>query len=477
MQRRTRPPARGGDRETLSRRCGKHLPTSIGLGETRSAWAKTVAVSNCYTHPVNDFGICILAEDVTSIPIVPVMAPCEMSALTAGAPVVEVGFGVTSATGTTYGTKKWIGGFVDKSTAPGGVDVKVTTGSQDGEYYGDSGGPLFFQMPDATWRLVGEDWGSKNIDNTAPPRVSTYTSVPYHVAWAEQISGVDLTPCHDANGWNPTSACTGFPTNPGDGVGSWATLCQGETMSRQQTCQAAPPHADAGGELADAGADTSGRDGLTNGPGDADSRDGSSGDNQAEINGDSDTGRAYGTVDAANASDGRQMGTQTDGGQAGVDAPVPAGDSPPGSGGSAGAGGNADGSGGESEGGAGGSGTAQSTRDDASADGAGDGKASDSGGPGSTSGGHDASSTSDGGEATPGLASDSGPDAGAHPSAANDGGRSGVGSGVVHRVTRPFGIGCACSSVSDQDAGCWPSFGLLGAALIIARGIRRRKRH
>ena len=438
-------------------------PSAIGLGETRSAWAKTVAVSDCYTHPVNDFGICILAEDVTSIPIVPVMAPCEMSELTAGVPVVEVGFGVTGATDTTYGTKKWIGGFV-ASAAPGEVDVNVTTGSQDGEYYGDSGGPLFFQMPDRTWRIVGEDWGSPNIDDTHTPRVSTYKSVPYHVAWAEQVSGIDLTPCHDANGWNPTAACTGVPTNPGEGVGSWAMLCQGETMSRQPTCQAVPPNADAGGELAEAGADSSGGDGLTNGSGDTDSRDCSTGDIQADINGDSDTGRAYGDVDT---SDSRQMGNATDSGKAGVDAPGPAGDSPAGSGGSAGTGGgSADGSGGESEGGAGGSSTVQSAHD-AGVDGASEGKASDSGGPGSTS---------DGGDTGPGLGSDSGRDAGADLSAVNDGKGSSVDGGIDQEAGRRLGSGCTCRSVSDRNALSWPSFGLLGVALIAARLIRRRTR-
>ena len=81
---------------------------------------------------------------------------------------MEVGFGVTSATGSTYGTKKWIQGTIEKF-APAQVDIDVTTGSQDGEYYGDSGGPLFFQMPDSTWRLVGEDCCSPAISTKSSP--------------------------------------------------------------------------------------------------------------------------------------------------------------------------------------------------------------------------------------------------------------------------------------------------------------------
>ena len=89
-----------------------------------------------------------------------------------GKPIVEVGFGVTSERTVIYGTKKWINGTID-SFAPDQVDIDVTSGSQDGEYYGDSGGPLFFQMPDSTWRVIGVDYGSPAfIEGSTAPRVS-----------------------------------------------------------------------------------------------------------------------------------------------------------------------------------------------------------------------------------------------------------------------------------------------------------------
>jgi hypothetical protein len=227
--------------------------TSIGLGETSKPWAKTVAIARCTAHPTDDFGYCVLAEELGGIPIVPVMAPCETSELAAGKPVVEVGFGVTSTTDNATGRKKWIDGTLAAAplppAVPSPVEIYATSGSQDGEYFGDSGGPLFFKMPDGTWRLIGEDCESPDIiGGSTAPRVSTYTSIPYHVAWTEKMSGFDLTPCHDANGWNPTAACTGFPTNPGSSVGSWINQCQGETMLRQATCQGTPSDADAGGD-------------------------------------------------------------------------------------------------------------------------------------------------------------------------------------------------------------------------------------
>jgi hypothetical protein len=473
-------------------------PTAIGLGETSVQWAKTVEVSRCYSHPDNDFGICVLKQDVMSIPIVPVMAPCEMSELAAGKAIVEVGFGWTTAGGRAYGTKKWINGTID-SFAPDQVDIDVTTGSQDGEYYGDSGGPLLFQMPDSTWRVIGEDCCSPTvIAGSTAPRVSTYKSVPYHVAWAEEVSGIDLTPCHDANGWNPTAACTGFPTNPGAGVGSWSTLCQGETMLSQQTCSAADAGTD-GARRVDAGTDS--RDGSQDGPGDS-----SSGDGAENLDGDSDTGWADSGDDSADLRDSGGTGGRAGNPEAGADAPNQGPDSAGGSdagatadagstgtggesGGSTGTGGESGGStgtGGESGGSTGTGGEsgastgAGGSESDGSA-GAGGNRAdvgySDSNGGVGASGGRDG-----GGEAAPpgetaGASGTSGWDGGADADAsaisAGDGpGGSVVDSGSQQTKPRSLGSGCACRSVSDRDEDAWP--GLLGLGLVATRLIRRR---
>jgi hypothetical protein len=247
-------------------------PSMVGFGESRSQWAKTVNVSRCFVHPTNDIGLCLLAEDVTDLPIVPVMAPCEATLLQPGRPIVEVGFGVVGAHDTTYGTKKWINGTIEHRSEDQS-DILVTTGTQDGEYFGDSGGPLFFKMPDQTWRLVGEDCCSDDIVD-AGPRISTYTSVPYHVDWLEEQSGLDLTPCHDPGGWNPDERCTGFPTNPEVGVGTWANLCQGQTVVRSQTCADSPRDAGADGDARD----TDGLDATPEAARDARMRDGDADD-------------------------------------------------------------------------------------------------------------------------------------------------------------------------------------------------------
>ena len=436
-------------------------PTAIGLGETSAQWAKTVDVSRCYTHPDNDFGICVLKQDVISIPIVPVMAPCEMSELAAGKAIVEAGFGWTTAAGRAYGTKKWIDGTID-SFAPDQVDIDVTTGSQDGEYYGDSGGPLFFQMPDSTWRVIGVDYGSPSvIEGSTAPRVSTYKSVPYDVAWAEEASGIDLTPCHDASGWNPTAACTGFPISPGAGVGSWSTLCQGETMLSQQTCSAADAGTD-GVRRGDAGADS--RDGSRDESGDS-----SSGDGTLNLDGDSDTGWADSGDDSADVRD-----SGATGGRAGsADAAGP--DSAGGSGASAGAGSTgAGGSKGDGSAGAGGS------ESDGSAGTGGNGADvgySDSNGGAGASGGRDGGDEAAPSGGTAGSSGTSGWDGSVDASAisAGDGpGGSVVDTGAPQTAPRSSGTGCACRSVSDRDASSWP--GLLSLGLVATRLIRRRAR-
>ena len=329
----------------------------------------------------------------------------------------------------------------------------MTTGSQDGEYYGDSGGPLLFQMPDSTWRVIGVDYGSPAfIEGSTAPRVSTYKSVPYDVAWAEEVSGIDLTPCHDANGWHPTAACTGFPINPGQGLGTWSQLCQGEGMLSQRTCSAADAGTD-GARRGDAGADS--QDGSPAGPADS-----SSGDGTLNLDGDSDTGWADSGDDSADVRD--SGGT---GGRAGsADAPGP--DSAGGSDTGASAGAGSTGAGGsESDGSAGAGGNGADVGYSDSNGGAGGNGGRDGGDEAMPSGG------------TTGASGTSGWDGGADASAISAGdGPSGsmVDSGAQQTTLKSSGTGCACRSVSDRDAGAWP--GLLGLGLVATRLIRRRAR-
>jgi MYXO-CTERM domain-containing protein len=345
-----------------------------------------------------------------------------------------VGYGVTTPLGVTFGTKKWIDGTIDSISADQ-VEINVTTSSQDGEYFGDSGGPLFFRMPDSSWRLIGEDCCSPAIvAGSAAPRISTYTSLPIHVAWMEQLSGIDVTPCHDSDGWNPAAACTGFSTNPEIGVGSWDTMCAGESVVRQPTCQ---------GTISDAGTSCNGADaqpGLCDA--DADSED-SSPDLWSVADGARDTGVA--ATDSPDAG-GLSPGTLDSGYDGSAGDP-----SRPGSFDGNSADGDSLVSGLDSEG-----------RDDAREDGP-------LGGSLDSDRRHDASQ--------PGGGNDSG-------AAGNDGGGSygdgsaDVTSGRPDGASRPdlHGVrgsgGCGCRSIPDRDGG----FGLLLLAIVYVI-LRRSRRH
>jgi len=220
-----------------AKHCLDPMPTSIGIGESRSKWVKSVTIDRCYSDPTTDFGICTLNREISDIAIVPVMAPCEMSVLRKGAGVVEVGFGTENAAlRGAGGIKKWISATLagDALATP---TIDVTTGSQTGEYFGDSGGPLFFRMSDGTFRVVGEDCCSPDvISGSEDPRISTYVSVPYHVPWAEKVTGLDLTACHDSVGWTGGSTCTGFPVDPDRLGADWSTMCAGQTYRSSGTC-------------------------------------------------------------------------------------------------------------------------------------------------------------------------------------------------------------------------------------------------
>jgi MYXO-CTERM domain-containing protein len=59
------------------------------------------------------------------------------------------------------------------------------------------------------------------------------------MSWFEDTTGIDLTPCHDADGtWNPGPDCTGIPMAPGVGSGSWPSCQPGELSGWAASCGA-----------------------------------------------------------------------------------------------------------------------------------------------------------------------------------------------------------------------------------------------
>ncbi|NVB42007.1 trypsin-like serine protease [Pseudenhygromyxa sp. WMMC2535] len=210
--------------------CGAGKKT-IRFTEEAYSGGQEVPVSFCMVYPDYseetdqpiDWAFCRLAEPVTDIPITPPLhGPCETTALYLGAEVAAVGFGYTLTDDP--GPKTW--GFSELLAVNLEKNVAVLGGSDNASICpGDSGGPMFVQLPDGTWRTAG-------IASTVAGScggAGTYSLLDGAIPWLEENSGLDLTPCTTTDGdWAPTPNCTGFNAAPAnEGSGTWANWCSG----------------------------------------------------------------------------------------------------------------------------------------------------------------------------------------------------------------------------------------------------------
>ena len=207
----------------------------IWMGETLNSPRRTLEPEFCRTYNGNgsgtDFAFCKLVEPVLDVPIVPVLMGCETELLQPGQPVTIVGFGNADAQ-PNYGVKRevvtTINGIQDNEAFIGGMGKDSCQG--------DSGGPVYIQLADGSWRVFGitsygGDCGSGGF----------YSMMHLGMAWFEAESGIDITPCHNADGsWQPGVGCTAFPMSPGPGGGDWASGCGGGPVSAFSTTCGAP---------------------------------------------------------------------------------------------------------------------------------------------------------------------------------------------------------------------------------------------
>jgi uncharacterized protein (TIGR03382 family) len=188
-----------------------------------------------------DIAYCKLAEPVTEVAFTPPLMGCEVDVLQPGRQVWIVGFGQTE-----YGvsgvkhmastTLNYIDGNGDASIGMGGTTV----------CFGDSGGPAYVRLGedegfDGSWRAFGI---ASYV--TSGCGAEGFSALMHNgIDWVEEGSGIDVTPCHDADGtWNPSELCRDFPTAIDVGMGAWDPGCgAGPTAGWSSTC--GEPHAGA----------------------------------------------------------------------------------------------------------------------------------------------------------------------------------------------------------------------------------------
>ncbi|MEM7152440.1 MAG: trypsin-like serine protease [Myxococcota bacterium] len=242
-------------------------PTRMLFGESVTAPARSIPVTDCAYHPEfttpnqqpnHDVAYCLLAEAVEDVPIIPIAAGCELEGLVEGIEGTAVGFGADSIEGSGFGLKRQVSFEISEvDTADGGLWGMGADQDTQGICGGDSGGPLFARLADGQLRLVGVASLGSCGDAPAGLNDSGYAMVAPDIEWLESASGRDLTPCFDGDAWAPTEACTGFALDPEIAAGTWERGCIGGGQQVDvQTC-------------AEAGADESGGPGESSGGDDA----------------------------------------------------------------------------------------------------------------------------------------------------------------------------------------------------------------
>ncbi len=275
-------------------------PDQVLFGESSFAPAAATPITSCTMHPgwdpgdgnpgssyFFDLAVCTLAQDAPDVPIVPPLMGCEAQNLVPGAEMTIVGYGTNNENafdGT--GIKRWTTQTIESVNLDTNDLTLLGTPEGASACYGDSGGPVFIELPDGSWRVAG-------VTSTAHPSVwnnppicgfgVVYDMIHTEMTWFESQTGRDLTPCHDADGtWNPDERCDAFPTDLDPGGTDWGALCNGGPLSGLgASCGdpfgGLPPETDTDGET-EGDTDTDGDTDTTGDPTGDDPTTGSTGD-------------------------------------------------------------------------------------------------------------------------------------------------------------------------------------------------------
>ncbi len=209
-------------------------PGSVRFGDNLNSPAFSRSTTTCkadpkyYSSSGHDVAFCRLSKPVTTVPIVPILMGCETQALTPGAQVTAVGFGQANDN-LGWGPKRQVTMQIN-SIKNGEAFIG---GNGKDTCYGDSGGPVYIRMKDGSWRVFGITSYGEYCGGGG-----YYSMMHTAIAWLEQNSGVDLTPCHQGGAWSPTAGCSEFPMDPGASNSNWQNGCKGQLSGPSATCGA-----------------------------------------------------------------------------------------------------------------------------------------------------------------------------------------------------------------------------------------------
>lgn len=173
--------------------CGPQGEVKFGNGN--DGFTISIDPTDCDVHPQwtlsgNDIAFCELPVEVTGIPLVHMLGSNEPLPQQ-GEMVTLVGYGETENGST--------GGFKNYGQAPflemNEGELRIGGNGTD-TCSGDSGGPALAEQADGTWRVIGITSRAEDGENLCGG-VSRYTYAPTAVAWVEEMSGIDISPCFD----------------------------------------------------------------------------------------------------------------------------------------------------------------------------------------------------------------------------------------------------------------------------------------
>lgn len=237
----------------------------VHFGERRGSQSRTAKVEKCVPHPSwkktkeiggTDIAYCVLAEEVTDVPITPILMGCETEVLKKGTPVVIAGYGLTRPPWTdennpsdellSYadGVKHWAETRYIETLETGELKAAVVGSKGKQGCKGDSGGPVFVKLPEekygkqAGWRVFGVTSGQRSdTDPECTTGTGTYAIMHEWIETIEKETGLDLTPCFDADGtWNPGPDCHSAPRELSSTAGgSWPGSCEAGPLTGKIT--------------------------------------------------------------------------------------------------------------------------------------------------------------------------------------------------------------------------------------------------